>query len=299
VHPSLLPHYRGPAPIQHALLNGERESGVCVIEMLKMRAGPVDSGDIWGSEKTVSQVDSLNSPSLQGRLANRRWNHVWPITGHSGETRRPPSCLRAPADVTFKGLSPCISLSCFLSYISPKVEAEPQEIREELKMAPMISPADGFVDPRLQTADRIVRISRALEVRHQPKLSSTQSPSPALFQKPVVLEFRKPGQSLEAGRTLLQLHQPAVFPPNGSPVNRATGLQITTAKPPVGFGIYDRKGTGHLIIGCRDETYLRIRSVKQENRAWLDVREWWNGLNAGDHPISMSRLEWRTCYPIN
>ena len=61
VHPSLLPHYRGPAPIQHALLNGERESGVCVIEMLKMKAGPVDSGDIWGSEKTVGQ---LNFPQL-------------------------------------------------------------------------------------------------------------------------------------------------------------------------------------------------------------------------------------------
>ena len=61
VHPSLLPHYRGPAPIQHALLNGERETGVCVIEMLKMKAGPVDSGDIWGSDRTVSEVGSLST----------------------------------------------------------------------------------------------------------------------------------------------------------------------------------------------------------------------------------------------
>jgi methionyl-tRNA formyltransferase len=64
VHPSLLPHYRGPAPIQHALLNDEKETGVCVIEMLKMKAGPVDSGDIWGSEKTVRETDLLHSPSL-------------------------------------------------------------------------------------------------------------------------------------------------------------------------------------------------------------------------------------------
>ena len=55
VHPSLLPHYRGPAPIQHALLNGDRETGVCIIEMLKVKAGPVDSGDIWGSKRTVSK----------------------------------------------------------------------------------------------------------------------------------------------------------------------------------------------------------------------------------------------------
>ena len=63
-----------------------------------------------------------------------------------------------------------------------------------------------------------------------------------------------------------------------------------TREPPVGFGIYDRKGTGCLIIGCRGETYLRIRSVKQESRALLDAHEWWNGLNAGDRPIRMFRL---------
>lgn len=57
MHPSLLPHYRGPAPIQHALLNGETETGVCVIEMLKMKAGAVDSGDIWGSERTVGGIN--------------------------------------------------------------------------------------------------------------------------------------------------------------------------------------------------------------------------------------------------
>jgi hypothetical protein len=55
VHPSLLPHYRGPAPIQHALLNGDEETGVCVIEMLKVKEGAVDSGDIWGCEKTVGK----------------------------------------------------------------------------------------------------------------------------------------------------------------------------------------------------------------------------------------------------
>ena len=57
VHPSLLPHYRGPAPIQHALLNGEQETGVCVIEMLKIKAGAVDSGDIWGCGKTVRAIN--------------------------------------------------------------------------------------------------------------------------------------------------------------------------------------------------------------------------------------------------
>lgn len=104
---------------------------------------------------------------------------------------------------------------------------------------------------------------------------------------------------------MLQLHQPEVLSLPRGPVNRTTdplplGQQTTTAaadmtentpKPPVGFGIYDRKGTNSFIVGCRDETYLRIRSVKQENRALLDAREWWNGLNAGpNRPIRLSGL---------
>ncbi|KAL0959712.1 hypothetical protein HGRIS_011405 [Hohenbuehelia grisea] len=47
VHPSLLPAYRGPAPIQHALLRGEKETGVCVIEMME-RAKGIDAGPVWG-----------------------------------------------------------------------------------------------------------------------------------------------------------------------------------------------------------------------------------------------------------
>lgn len=47
LHPSLLPKYRGPAPIIHALLDGAKETGVSIIEMvLKM-----DAGDILAQEK--------------------------------------------------------------------------------------------------------------------------------------------------------------------------------------------------------------------------------------------------------
>ena len=72
VHPSLLPHYRGPAPIQHALLNGEEETGVSVIEMLKLKDGAVDSGDIWGSEKTVRVDSKSHLPSLPGSISESR-----------------------------------------------------------------------------------------------------------------------------------------------------------------------------------------------------------------------------------
>lgn len=42
IHPSLLPKYRGPSPVQTAILNGDRETGVTVIQMdEKMDHGPI------------------------------------------------------------------------------------------------------------------------------------------------------------------------------------------------------------------------------------------------------------------
>ena len=60
VHPSLLPAYRGPAPIQHALLDGQSETGVCVIEMMERKKG-IDAGEIWGMRRLVSsRLQNLN-----------------------------------------------------------------------------------------------------------------------------------------------------------------------------------------------------------------------------------------------
>ena len=42
IHPSLLPKYRGGAPIQRAIWNGDEKTGVCLMEMVKaMDAGKV------------------------------------------------------------------------------------------------------------------------------------------------------------------------------------------------------------------------------------------------------------------
>ncbi len=42
VHASLLPHWRGAAPIQHAILAGDRETGISIMQMeARLDAGPV------------------------------------------------------------------------------------------------------------------------------------------------------------------------------------------------------------------------------------------------------------------
>jgi len=48
IHPSLLPKYRGASPIQYSLLNGDKETGVSIIEISK---GKFDAGKIFIQEK--------------------------------------------------------------------------------------------------------------------------------------------------------------------------------------------------------------------------------------------------------
>lgn len=47
LHASLLPKYRGAAPIQYALRNGEKETGVCLMQMVKA----MDAGQVFACEK--------------------------------------------------------------------------------------------------------------------------------------------------------------------------------------------------------------------------------------------------------
>lgn len=63
VHTSLLPKYRGAAPIQWAILDDETETGVTI---MKMDAG-LDTGDILAQTKTPIHA-SDNSPTLHDRL---------------------------------------------------------------------------------------------------------------------------------------------------------------------------------------------------------------------------------------
>lgn len=48
VHASLLPKYRGAAPMQRCLMNGDPETGICVQKMVKQ----LDAGDVIASAKT-------------------------------------------------------------------------------------------------------------------------------------------------------------------------------------------------------------------------------------------------------
>lgn len=65
VHPSMLPNYRGPAPIQWAILNGDKKTGVTIMYLDE----GMDSGDII-IQKEVNIGDDETTGELWNRLSS-------------------------------------------------------------------------------------------------------------------------------------------------------------------------------------------------------------------------------------
>ena len=63
IHYSLLPRWRGAAPVERALLAGDEQAGVCIMQVVEQ----LDAGDILSSASTqISQTDTTSS--LRARL---------------------------------------------------------------------------------------------------------------------------------------------------------------------------------------------------------------------------------------
>jgi len=65
VHASLLPRHRGPAPVEWAILTGDSETGITIMQM---DAG-VDTGPILAQERVPIAPDEI-APRLENRLAS-------------------------------------------------------------------------------------------------------------------------------------------------------------------------------------------------------------------------------------
>ena len=64
VHGSLLPKYRGGAPIQYSLINGDKETGITIMEMVKK----MDAGDIYAQEAIKIEPED-NAGTLFSKLS--------------------------------------------------------------------------------------------------------------------------------------------------------------------------------------------------------------------------------------
>ncbi|KAG1753530.1 Formyltransferase [Suillus paluster] len=144
VHPSLLPAYRGPAPIQRALMRGERETGVCVIDMMEKKEG-IDAGSVWSCESMVVPKNAT-FPSLSVELA------------------------RTGGDVLVTVLRDMMLGEACSTPQLPVTSTTPH--------APAISASDAQVDFTSQTASDMVRLSRAIS--HQRPITTTMPDGRAL-----------------------------------------------------------------------------------------------------------------------
>ncbi|KAN0127396.1 Formyltransferase [Lactarius tabidus] len=132
VHPSALPAYRGPAPIQRAILNGEQDTAVCVIEM--KRRGGIDAGDVLG-RIPVTIPSGIAFGPLRDTLAKE-----------GGE----------------------LLVSVLRSMLNGTETRTPQSpLEPTTPHAPFITPTDSQPDFALETAELVVRRHLAL-AHHKP-----------------------------------------------------------------------------------------------------------------------------------
>ena len=95
LHPSLLPKYRGAAPIQWALINGETETGVT---LMLLDAGE-DTGDIICSEG-IPISDTDTALTLSEQLANLGAKQLVQVLSNMPENAPPPATPQNDAEAT-------------------------------------------------------------------------------------------------------------------------------------------------------------------------------------------------------
>lgn len=100
VHSSLLPKYRGAAPINWAVLNGEQETGVTIMHM----ASQLDAGDIIDTVKTPIGPNELVT-ELYDRLAELGGELLVQVVAAIGAG----SATRTPQDHSKATLAPMLS----------------------------------------------------------------------------------------------------------------------------------------------------------------------------------------------
>jgi len=109
VHASLLPKYRGAAPIQRSLLHGEKETGIAIQKMVKQ----LDAGDVIATAK-VEILPNMTYGELETELC---------------ELSKP--LLLLVLQFFERGIPPAEPQNHSLATNAPKVTAEEAEIRWE------------------------------------------------------------------------------------------------------------------------------------------------------------------------
>lgn len=111
MHASLLPKYRGAAPIQRAIINGEAESGVTIMHMVKQ----MDAGDMIKIVK-IPITQEMTAGELENEIAAKGSKALLEVI-QAYQTTIPPA---TPQDHTQMTLAPKIELvDCEVKWDQP------------------------------------------------------------------------------------------------------------------------------------------------------------------------------------
>lgn len=123
IHTSLLPKYRGAAPIQYALLNGDTSTGVSIQKMVKK----MDAGDVcWSHEVSIQENET------GGQLYTR---------------------LKYQA---------ALALNEFINSLNKNQIEYTEQDESKVSFAPTLKREDGFLDFKTKTFAQIFNQVRAL-----------------------------------------------------------------------------------------------------------------------------------------
>lgn len=99
IHTSILPKYRGAAPIQYALLNGDTSTGVSIQKMVK----EMDAGDLVHFDQVTIEPDD-NGETLYNKLKNKAAQSTHAFI----EKLQTNTIVYTPQDVSLVSFAPTI-----------------------------------------------------------------------------------------------------------------------------------------------------------------------------------------------
>lgn len=175
LHGSLLPRYRGAAPVQRALLSGDPTTGVCVIHMTpRLDGGPIlaeAETEILATETAGELEERLSAlgvePTLQAVKLLEQWDGVSPMgrTQDANEVTKAPRLSKGEGRINWHQTGH--QLSCHVRGMQPWpvafVEAVLREGKPPVRIA--IRGVEFLADPAVPP-ERIgcTRDSAALEI---------------------------------------------------------------------------------------------------------------------------------------
>ncbi len=96
VHPSLLPKWRGAAPLNWPILSGEKETGLCLMEVVDK----LDAGDIFFTQKIAVTAED-DASTLSHKLADLSYNAVKELLSKLQKGEKPSRITQNEAEMTY------------------------------------------------------------------------------------------------------------------------------------------------------------------------------------------------------